>query len=430
MGMNIGSNNNLFHSLGYAQGLQQGIESALAANPHAALSMLQGGFGHCATGFGQFSGANLPPFGQMPSPGMMRPVMGPICGGGYSGGFERLDLAPGTKKGFFSRLFNRKRRGAAKLERLLSRNPTARAAFEQGVGGRIVSDGKRDGVLTIQRFAPGARPAPMPGFAANPMANSAIGCLHGMEHSVMRSAGKLGLIGAGVGGVGGALQGLMMGTMMGNPFGGLMMGGLGGLVSGGLGGASMGMMGMGGMGMMGMGGGLGMGGFGALPMLGGGGMGSWNPLAMPGRINNTNPLYEMAHQGQVTGVMMDPSLTVEDKVTLMLMLIMKKMDRDIQRQAQYINAIQQQQSKRNGKGKALGGLGTAAGFALGGPMGAKAGGGVGGKMGGGMNSPSIDVETMKLKRMIDKRSQMFDMLRQIIDKYNETAKGIIQSIGR
>ena len=85
MGMNIGSNNNLFHSLGYAQGLQQGIESALAANPHAALSMLQGGFGHCATGFGQFSGANLPPFGQMPSPGMMKPVMGPICGGGYSG---------------------------------------------------------------------------------------------------------------------------------------------------------------------------------------------------------------------------------------------------------------------------------------------------------------------------------------------------------
>jgi hypothetical protein len=45
-------------------------------------------------------------------------------------------------------------------------------------------------------------------------------------------------------------------------------------------------------------------------------------------------------------------------------------------------------------------------------------------------SPSIDVETMKLKRLVDKRSQMFDMLRQIIDKYNETAKGIIQSIGR
>ena len=33
-------------------------------------------------------------------------------------------------------------------------------------------------------------------------------------------------------------------------------------------------------------------------------------------------------------------------------------------------------------------------------------------------------------RMIDKRSQMFDMLRQIIDKYNQTAKGIIDSMGR
>ncbi|MFN6567032.1 hypothetical protein [Dendronalium sp. ChiSLP03b] len=44
--------------------------------------------------------------------------------------------------------------------------------------------------------------------------------------------------------------------------------------------------------------------------------------------------------------------------------------------------------------------------------------------------PSIDVETMKLKRIIDKRSQMFDMLQQIIHKYNQTAKGIIESIGR
>jgi hypothetical protein len=40
----------------------------------------------------------------------------------------------------------------------------------------------------------------------------------------------------------------------------------------------------------------------------------------------------------------------------------------------------------------------------------------------------IDVETMKLKRLIDKRSQTFDILRQIIAKYNETAKGIIDSM--
>jgi hypothetical protein len=39
--------------------------------------------------------------------------------------------------------------------------------------------------------------------------------------------------------------------------------------------------------------------------------------------------------------------------------------------------------------------------------------------------PSIDVETMRLKRTIDKRSRMFDMLRQIIGKYNETASAIL-----
>ena len=62
------------------------------------------------------------------------------------------------------------------------------------------------------------------------------------------------------------------------------------------------------------------------------------------------------------------------------------------------------------------------------------GGGLGfpaSQLGGPANaSPSVDVETMKLKRMIDKRNQMFDILRSIIDKYNETAKNIITSIGR
>ncbi len=43
-----------------------------------------------------------------------------------------------------------------------------------------------------------------------------------------------------------------------------------------------------------------------------------------------------------------------------------------------------------------------------------------------LSGGTIDVETMKLKRLIDRRSQMFE----IIDKYNQTAKGIIDSIGR
>jgi Protein kinase domain len=85
-------------------------------------------------------------------------------------------------------------------------------------------------------------------------------------------------------------------------------------------------------------------------------------------------------------VLRDPALTIEDKVTLLVMLMTKAIDQDISAQAQLLESIP--------------------------------------------NSRSRDVETMKLKRLIDKRSQTFDMLREIIDKQNETAKGIIDSVGR
>jgi hypothetical protein len=83
-------------------------------------------------------------------------------------------------------------------------------------------------------------------------------------------------------------------------------------------------------------------------------------------------------------VLSDPSLTVEDKVALMIMLIVKKIDQEIELQAQQVTWP---------------------------PRG-------------------IDVEQMKLKRLIDKRSQMFDMLRELIDRYNQTAKNIIDTTGR
>lgn len=46
------------------------------------------------------------------------------------------------------------------------------------------------------------------------------------------------------------------------------------------------------------------------------------------------------------------------------------------------------------------------------------------------SSQSIDTETMKLKSMIQKRSQMFDLLKSIMEKYDQTAKNVIQNIGR
>jgi hypothetical protein len=99
------------------------------------------------------------------------------------------------------------------------------------------------------------------------------------------------------------------------------------------------------------------------------------------------------HECEIEDILGDPSMTIEDQVAAILMLIMKMMDRQIENQLRRIDSLQKAQSK-DGK------------------------------------DTSIDTETLKLKRMIDKRSQMFDMLRQIIDKYNQTAKGIIDTIGR
>jgi hypothetical protein len=337
-------------------------------------------------------GPGMMPWGMpfaMPSPMAMMPMMQPFCGCGYAGGMQSVDLAPGSSNvPFFSRLLDPRRRMAGDFERMIRTNPQARAAFEAQIGGRISDfDFRNDGKFEVIR---------MPGYGAgmygmmNPMAASGLGYFGSMQSAVMSSFG-------------GSMGGFPMfgaGSMLGNPFMGLTMGGF--------------------MNVLGM---QGPAGAGAGPLdntggRGGWGFGSWNPLAMPGRINNTNPHYENAHQAQASSLLADPSLTVEDKVTLLIMLIMNKMDDDIQRQAEYINSIQQQQSSRTQGGK--GGK-----FGMGGATGP-----FGGADGGQGSSPSIDVETMKLKRMIDKRSQMFDMLRQIIDKYNETAKGIIQSIGR
>lgn len=128
----------------------------------------------------------------------------------------------------------------------------------------------------------------------------------------------------------------------------------------------------------------------------GAGVGSSNPNAQPGLINGSTPARERGHVDEATALLNDPSLTIEDKVTLLIMLIMKKMDEDIEKQANYVNSLQTQQGDRGGK----------------------------------EGQTSVDVESQKMARLVTKRGQMFDTLRQIIDRYNETAKGVIQSMGR
>jgi hypothetical protein len=95
---------------------------------------------------------------------------------------------------------------------------------------------------------------------------------------------------------------------------------------------------------------------------------------------------------RIAQTLFDPSRTADDKVTVLQMSLFQEIDAEIEEQAARINELQ----RRADRGAV----------------------------------PSLDVETMKLKRLIDRRSQMFDMLRQIIDKSNETAHGIIDSMGR
>ena len=112
------------------------------------------------------------------------------------------------------------------------------------------------------------------------------------------------------------------------------------------------------------------------------GPGAANPLA----IDLMRDLQQQFPSAEAAPVA--PGLSAEDKATSTLLTQMKKLDDDILEQTSRIQALQNAQSA----------------------------------------GQSIDVETMKLKRLIDKRSQMYDTLRQIIDKYNVTAKGIIDSM--
>jgi hypothetical protein len=119
---------------------------------------------------------------------------------------------------------------------------------------------------------------------------------------------------------------------------------------------------------------------------------------------------DIRQKSQANPVLNDPRLTIEDKITLLLMLIAKQMDEEITRQASLVQAETPPPAPRP------------PGWPVGGPP---------------MIQPivpptssgiSVDVEMQKLKRMIDKRNQMFDMLGKIMDQYNERSKSVIQNI--
>jgi len=334
------------------------------------------------------------------------------CGAHYAPSQTgRVDLGtgPGAAPGSPAALQERLR--GAKLERFLDTHPFARGQLEARLGGRILPDGMADGVLTVQRQPQGLLVGGAPAGALTP-AHAALG-------GIQRGAAFAGLPTA----VGpGAYQGMMLGALS-NTLGGA------GLLPGAqpaMGAAPMAAPALayrrpigfddilrpppalgGAPGGAAFGGGAPA--FAGLPAPGGapaqGGLPMFGAPAQGGLPMAGAPAGNgLGAAGGVGDALNAPGMTVEDKVVMLLMQITKGFDKKIQDQANHLNQLQQQ-----GGGGGKGG---------------------GGKGGGGGGESSIDVESMKLKRMIDKRGQMFDMLRQVIDKYNDTAKNMIQSVGR
>jgi len=382
---------NLFAQLAFPQA---SLLNAASAIPPFALPSLLNAFSAAQGSPAMMQSAFIPPFLSMPPPAMMQPMIAPIAGGGYAPPQRQsVDLAPFQPNNFLSRLLNPERRAAAQFERVLRNDPFARQSFEQAVGGRIVDfGGKNDGRFTIERY-PVSSYTPGPGAAFNPTLG---GLYQQMDRGIMSQLGGLAL-----GGLGGGLLGGVAGSAFGNPFLGLALGGMAGIA-----GQLLGSGGRGGFDSF-------QGGVQGFPLFGGASA-SWNPLAQPGKINGSNMGRELAGTAQVSSVMNDPSLTMEDKIMLALMLICSKMDDDIKRQTEYLNNLQNQQGNRKGGGGLLGGIGSKLGGASGGS--------------GQDGEKSIDLETKKLERIITKRATLFDTLGKIMERYDQSAKSVIQSM--
>jgi hypothetical protein len=327
--------------------------------PPFALPMLLSGYGQVVGQSPLQPSAFIPPFLSMPAPAAMFGVMQPIAGAGYA---RAGGLAPYSNEAWLGNLFGGDQsREGARMERVLRSDPFARAAFEQAIGGRIIDFGREgDGRIAVQRMAANPYAQALGGGALSPIASQLGGLYQQMNE-----------------GVGMARNGGLLGQ---SPFEALALSGFANMANqliaaaGGGGGAS------------------------GMPPLFGTGQGSWNPQAAPGKIQGTSAAKEGNHSAQVSSILNDPSLTMEDKIMLALMCICEKMDEDIKRQTEYLNKLQNQQG--------------------------------GGKKGGGGKSgeKSIDIETKKLERMIQKRSQLFDTLSKIMERYDQSAKNVIQSM--
>ncbi len=180
--------NDLLGQLGLQGGAFGAQIDALAGNPVGMLRNLSDAFHEAATGrgttglqrlrneraFGAFGLSARPQFAMA----RLRPFLGRT--------YHRMDLAPGVGTRGLA-MFHPKRRAAMKFERLLSKNPRIRAAFEKAIGGKFIPDGRTDGKLTIRRPLRG--PVPFPGLP--PHLNSLGSHIRGMQNAIVKLAQDL-----------------------------------------------------------------------------------------------------------------------------------------------------------------------------------------------------------------------------------------------
>ncbi len=96
---------------------------------------------------------------------------------------ERHRLGPEGKRG---------RRIGRRMERAMLRSPAFKAQMEQMLGGRVVMDGRTDGMVTVQRYQPAVKGMPFNNqIAQNPQLSGLYGALAGLENNITKMAGSL-----------------------------------------------------------------------------------------------------------------------------------------------------------------------------------------------------------------------------------------------
>lgn len=265
-------------------------------------------------------------------------------------GYASVDLAS-EGSNLFENILNRQ--NGAEMERLLSQNPELREQVEMMLGGRIVNDGVQDGRLTLEPFSD-TNKADLDGNAktVRDYMDRMMGNKDSNTDSEVSEASQIKK----------ALREIIRRLAMGKgsaeeEAAKAAAGGEGAGEAGGADGAGA--------------------------------------ADGKGAAGGKGAAESSSDGGSVSDIMSDPSLTMEDKIVMMLMKIMNEMDDEIEAQAKKIEDLQSKAKKNGGSG-----------------------------------DTSIDTETMKLSRLTQKRGNMFDTLRTVIDQYDKTADNMIQSMGR